>query len=108
MQQAALQAKSVGRLNVIFLYGPNEDHLWLVVGADETVLGFNYGHGDPPYYVSEGTDEADEPLLTAYVSLDHHTEFPRRWVVPMELGGRAATEFLATGERPTAVKWVEL
>lgn len=108
LQEAASQAKSVERLNVIFLYGPNEDHLSLVVGGDETVLGFNYGHGDPPYYASEGASEGDEPVLTAYVNLEHHTEFPRRWVVPMELGARAAAEFLATGERPTAVKWVEL
>jgi hypothetical protein len=108
LQDAALQAKSVALLNIIFLYAPNEDHLSLVVGSDETVVGFNYGHGDPPYYASEGEINADEPVLTAYVSLEHHTEFPRRWVVPMELGRRAAVEFLATGERPRAVKWAEL
>src|SRR5688500_11440325 len=90
LQDAALQAKSVGRLNIIFLYGPNGDHLSLVVGGDETVLGFNYGHGDPPYYTSDGADEGAEPMLTAYVGLEHHTEFPRRCVVPMELGRRAA------------------
>jgi hypothetical protein len=108
LQEAALQAKSVGRLNIIFLYGPSGDHLSLVVGGDETVLGFNYGHGDPPYYASDGADEGAEPVLTAYVGVEHHTEFPRRWVVPMKMGIRAAAEFLATGERPTGIKWVEL
>jgi hypothetical protein len=107
LQDAALQANSVGQLNIIFLYGPNEHHLSLVVGGDETVVGFNYGHGDPPYYASEGVVEGEGPVLTAYVSLEHHTEFPRRLVVPMELGRAAALEFLATGERPTVVKWVE-
>lgn len=108
LEDAALQANSVGRLNVIFLYGPNKDHLSLVVGGNETVVGFNYGHGDPPYYASEGVGEGEEPVFTAYVSLEHHTEFPRHWVVPMELGRTAAREFLATGERPTVVNWVEL
>jgi hypothetical protein len=108
LHDAALQAKGAGLLNIIFLYAPNEDHLSLVVGGDETVVGFNYGHGNPPYFASEGESEAAEPVLTAYVSLEHHTEFPRRCVVPMELGRRAAVEFLSSGERPRAVRWAEL
>lgn len=80
----------------------------LVVGGEETVIGFNYGHGDPPYYASLGAAEADSPILTAYVGLEHHTEFPRRWVVPFDVGKQAASEFLATGKRPRALNWVEL
>jgi hypothetical protein len=48
----------------------------------------------------------DEPVLTAFVGLVHHTEFPRRWVVPALVGRKAAREFLATGTRPTSVEWV--
>ncbi len=106
--EACATAKAVGKLNIIFLYAPNRDHLTLVVGGEETVVGFNYGHGNPPYYVSVGGSEVDSPVLTAYVGLEHHTEFPRRWVVPFEVGEQAATEFLATGERPRAVNWLEL
>jgi hypothetical protein len=108
LQDASSQARSAGLLNIIFLYAPNDDHLSLVVGGDETVVGFNYGHGDPPYCASKGETDADDPVLTAYVSLEHHTEFPRRWVVPMELGHRAAVEFLTSGERPRAIRWAEL
>lgn len=106
--EASLLASAAGKLNVIFLYAPNRDHLTLVVGGEETVVGFNYGHGDPPYYASRGVTQADSPVLTAYVGLEHHTEFPRRWVVPARVGKLAANEFLATGKRPSAVEWVEV
>jgi 1,4-dihydroxy-2-naphthoyl-CoA synthase len=106
--QAAAEAQAAGRLNVIFLYGAHDDELTLVVGGDETVLGFTDGHGDPPYYSSEGAVEGDDPVLTAYISLEHHTEFPRRYVVSMALGRSAAAEFLATGRRPASVRWAEV
>jgi hypothetical protein len=108
LRDAASQANAAGKLNIIFLYAPNQDHLTLVVGCDETVVGFNFGHGDPPYYVSRGATDFDDPVLTAFVGLEHHTEFPRRWVVPMNVGKQAASEFLATGQRPTIVEWDEL
>jgi hypothetical protein len=106
LSDAASQAQAARLLNVVFLHAPNGDQLSLVVGGDETVLGFNHGHGNPPYYASAGQATADEPVLTAYAGLVHHTEFPRRWVVPMSTGRLAATEFLATGTRPTSVEWV--
>ncbi len=108
LSAASAEAHSAGLLNVIYLYGPNNDQISMVVGGDETVVGFNYGHGNPPYYASKGADERDHPVLTAYVSLKHHTEFPRRWVVPAEAGRRAASEFLTTGARPTSLQWVEV
>lgn len=104
---AHVAASAAGKLNVIFLYAPNRDHLMLVAGGAETVVGFNHGHGDPPYYVSRGPAHTDGPVLTAYVGLAHHTEFERRWVVSSDVGRAAARQFLATGKRPTAVNWVE-
>lgn len=106
LAEASAQAKAAKLLNIVFLSAPNGDQLSLVVGGDETVLGFNHGHGNPPYYASAGETQADEPVLTAYAGLVHHTEFPRRWVVPMSAGRRAATEFLATCSLPTSVRWV--
>lgn len=37
-------------------------------------MGYNYGHGDPPYYVSAGQAQTDDPVMTAYVGLAHHTD----------------------------------
>lgn len=72
------------------------------------MVGYNYGHGDPPYYVSAGEAQTDDPVLTAYVGLEHYTEFPRRWVVTFAAGKQAAREFLATGQRPESITWTEL
>ncbi|GFE78647.1 hypothetical protein GCM10011487_06470 [Steroidobacter agaridevorans] len=108
LREAAAEAQAAGRLNIITLYGPDDDHLLLVVGSDETVMGFNHGHGGPPYYASKGVVDDDDPVLTAYVGLAHHTEFPRRWVIPMAVGEMAAAEFLATGRRPASIPWEEV
>jgi hypothetical protein len=52
------------------------------------------------------TSQGDDAVLTAFVGLEHHTQFPRRWVVPMSVGRDAAFEFLSTGQRPSAVRWL--
>ena len=101
------QAQDVHLLNIVFLRAANGDQLSLVVGGDETVLVFTHGHGNPPYFASDGASPSDEPFLTAYAGLVHHTEYPRRWVVPMSLGRKAAVEFLISSNRPAAVHWVE-
>jgi hypothetical protein len=108
LDKASLEARAKGRLNIIILGAPNRDWLSLVVGGEETVVGFNYGHGNPPYYASVGAEQADAPVLTAFMGLEHHTEFPRRWVVPDSAGRQAAREFLLTGERPSSLHWVEV
>jgi len=108
LDQASAEARTVGRLNVVVLSAPNRDWLTLVLGGEETVVGFNYGHGGPPYFASVGDAETDEPVLTAFVGLEHHTEFTRRWVVPIAAGRQAAREFLSTGQRPTSLRWEEV
>jgi hypothetical protein len=108
LDEVSAEARTVGRLNVVVLSAPNRDWLSLVLGGKETVVSFNYGHGNPPYYASVGATEGDEPMLTAFVGLEHHTEFPRRWVVPAAAGRQAAREFLATGQRPASLRWEEV
>jgi hypothetical protein len=107
LNDAADQARSLDVLNIVSIFLPNADNLFLVVGGDDTVVGFNYGHGDPPYFVSKGVSLGTDPVLTAYLSLVHHTEFPRRYVIPIVAGLRAATEFGRTGKVPISIEWVE-
>jgi hypothetical protein len=103
---AAEEAQARGMLNVIFLDAPNGNGLSLVVGGDETVLGFVHGHRDPPYYATRG-DTADlYPAMTCYVGLAHHTEFPRRHVIPYAEGLAAAHEFAVTGSLPRSAEWI--
>ena len=104
---AAEAAVSADRLGVVVLTAPNGNDMTLVVGGPDTVLGFTYGHGLPPYYVSVGAERDESPLLTAYYLLGHHTEFARDGVIPLTLGVRAAMEFLATQDLPGCVRWRE-
>jgi hypothetical protein len=104
---ASEEARMRGMLNVIYIEAPNGDALSVVVGGDETALGFACGHGDPPYYESRGPVADDRPLLTAYVSFRHHTEFPRRCVIPMQMGMSAGKEFVETASLPMCVSWAE-
>lgn len=108
IRSASEEARSEGLLSIIFLEAENGNYLGLVVGGNETVLSFNYGHKDPPYYASKGMDENEEPVLTAYVALHHHTEFPRKWVIPMKEGMLAVHEFFETRELPSCIEWTEV
>ena len=102
---ADIHARDEGRPNIIFVEVGNGNSFSMVVGSDETVLGFNYGHNDPPYYASRGTADTDEPIFTAFVALRHHTEFPRRYVIPAELGLAAVREFVESADLPNCVTW---
>ena len=108
LTQAAEEARARSLLNLVSLRAENGDTLMIAVGGEDTVLGFDYGHGEPPYYASRGVSLDIEPLLTCYISLQHHTEFPRKYVIPTALGRSAAREFLQSGERPKCVEWDEL
>ena len=108
LDAASAEAQLEGKLNIVLLRVHNDDWLSIVLGGEETVVSFNFGHGDPPYFASLGEAQTDEPVLTAFVGLVHHTEFPRRWVVPTAAGRQAAREFLSNGQRPSSLKWEEL
>ncbi len=107
IEQAATEAADAGRTNISFMRGENGNYVSLVVGTEETVLGFNYSHNEPPYFVSKGAAEEDEPLVTAYISLEHPTTFSRCWVIPFADGLRGVHEFAATNEMPECIEWTE-
>ena len=105
LSEAAVEARARGLLNIVFIEAENGDILGLVVGGDETALSFIYGHRDPPYYASLGSSADDHPVLTAYVSFQHHTEFPRKYVIPIADGRLAALEFFHSGTLPYSMEW---
>jgi hypothetical protein len=80
----------------------------MVVGGCETVLSFEYGHLDPPYYASKGESDDDEPILTCFLTFQHHTEIPRRSVIPYANGMNAVAEFFDSGNLPTCISWEEV
>lgn len=103
--EADTYARNEGRPNIIFVEVENGNSLSIVVGSDETVLGFNYGHNDPPYFASRGAADTNEPIFTAFVAMNHHTEFLRRHVIPCEMGLAAVREFVESADLPKCVSW---
>jgi hypothetical protein len=105
LRDAANEARARGKLRAVLIEAANKNSMTMVVGSSETVLSFDYGHGNPPYYVSKGTSNEDEPMMVCYLSFAHHTEFPRKFVIPLMDGIAAVKQFVGSGELPTAITW---
>jgi len=107
LRTASEKARTEKKLNGVIIEANNGNRLLLVVGSEETVLVFNFGGEDPPYYASKGMSNNDEPLMTCYITFQHHTEFPRKHVIPFADGVKAVHQFLDTDDLPTCVNWEE-
>ena len=84
----------------------NGDGLAIGLGDDETVLAFVAGTGDPPYYVSRGPRETDEPPLD-FLYGGEWSEFPRRNAIPVALAREGMRTFVLEGRLPDFVGWEE-
>jgi len=40
--------------------------------------------------------------------MQHHTEFPRKYVIPLADGVKAVRQFLDSGDFPTCINWEEV
>ncbi len=107
IHMACQEARALKILNIISLQAANGNDLSLVVGGDDTVLSFVYGHHNPPYYASRGTQTCTHPVMTCYVGLVHHTEFARKYIIAFEKGAIAAHEFAESGTLPQSIEWIE-
>ena len=105
LNEASKEARIRNLLGGVLITADNHNEITIVVGGEETVLTFESGDGNPPYYASRGTFNADETTMTCYLLLQHHTEFPRRNVIPFADGFNAVREFLVTGARPACINW---
>lgn len=107
LREAENEARARGLLGVIIIEAVNKNSITMAVGSStETVLGFDYSHG--PYYASKGISNEVEPVMTCYLTFAHHTEFPRKFVIPVADGVEAVKEFIGSGELPTCITWEEL
>jgi hypothetical protein len=105
---ASEQAQTTHLLGAILLEVENGNVMMMVVGSEKTVLGFDYDGQGGLNYATEGRSNEAEPIMTCFLHFQHHTEFPRRYVIPLEDGMRAATQFLDSGELPTLVSWEQV
>ena len=107
LREAENEARARGLLGVIIIEAANKNSITMLVGSStETVLGFDYRHG--PYYASKGISNEVEPVITCYLTFAHHTEFPRKFVIPVADGVEAVKEFIGSGELPTCITWEEV
>jgi hypothetical protein len=78
-----------------------------VVGADWSVLNHVPADVDPPYLVSVGDDQNEEPVVF-YVAGDHYSETLRRNTIRPLAARAAMRHFVATGELSPDVTWEEV
>jgi hypothetical protein len=107
LEAASDEARAKNLLSVVILDAENGNSTTMVVGGSETVLSFEYGHLDPPYYASKGESDDDEPILTCFLTFQYYTEFPRRSVIPYPNGVNAVAEFFDSGSLLTCISWEE-
>lgn len=105
--QAADEARKDGLLGAVRIEAGNGNVITMVVGGQETVLGFDSGDQNS-YYASKGASDAVEPVMTCYFMMSHHSEFPRKYVIPVADGVKAVHQFLDSGDLPTCIKWEQL
>jgi hypothetical protein len=108
LRTATEEARKRGTLGAILIEAANGNVITMVVGANETVLGFDYGHHRPPYYSSKGPSNENEPILACQLTFQHHTEFPRKCVIPIADGVKAVQQFLHSGDLPDCINWEQV
>jgi hypothetical protein len=108
LERASDEARRRKLLGAILVEADNGNFITMVVGGEETVLGFDYGNQDAPNYASRGSSDSDVPLMTCFMTMRHHTEFPRKYVIPVADGVEAIRQFLDSSDLPTCINWEEV
>lgn len=81
--------------------------LGIVVGSEWSVLNHVPADRNPPYMVSVGPDQSDDPV-TFFVAGDHHSETLRRNTIGQDEARAAMRHFVATGELTSELTWEEI
>jgi hypothetical protein len=81
--------------------------LGIVIGAGWSVLNHVPADLDPPYMVSVGDDQSNEPVVF-YVAGDHYSETLKRNTIRAEAARAAMRHFVATGQLSPDVTWEEV
>jgi hypothetical protein len=67
LRSASEQARTRKMLGAILLEADNGNVMTMVVGGEETVLGFDYDGPDGLNYASKGPCKDDEPIMTCFL-----------------------------------------
>jgi hypothetical protein len=81
--------------------------LGIIVGAVRSVLNHIPSHRNPPYMVSLGNEDAEQPFVF-HVSGDHYSEALWRNTIPLDAARDAVRHFVKTGELARELEWEEV
>jgi hypothetical protein len=81
--------------------------LGIVLGASWSVLNHIPPDLNPPYMVSLGSDQSENPV-TFYVAGNHHSEVPGRNTIRPQAARAAMRHYVASGELSPDVNWEEV
>jgi hypothetical protein len=107
LDRLAVEARRDGMPQDVQVTVESAGTLGIVVGADWSVLKHVPAHLDPPYMVSVGEDQSNEPVVF-YVAGDHYSETLRRNTITPGAARAAVRHFVATGQLSPDVTWEEV
>jgi Immunity protein Imm1 len=107
LDRIAEEARREGRPQDVQVTVESAGTLGIVVGADWSVLNHIPADLDPPYMVSVGDDQSEEPVVF-YVAGDHNSETLRRNTIRPPAARAAMRHFVATGELSPDITWEEV
>ena len=97
---------SAGRPRLVEVVHRSGDILTIGVGRNKALLSFVPASKNPPYYVSVGCRERGAEMVT-YDFYGESTEFPSRFLIPMQDARRALKLFAETGALSKEINWEE-
>jgi hypothetical protein len=77
------------------------------LGASESFVQTSEADDEPPYFVTVGDADAEGERVFHFMGV-HHTEIPRRHIVPTSVALEIVREFFRTCRRSAAVPWEEI
>jgi hypothetical protein len=107
LDQIAAEARKSGKPQDVQVTLGDAGTLGVVVGSERSALNHTPSHRDPPYMVSVGTENRDDPFIF-YVAGDHYSEALWRNTIPPDVARDAVRHFVKTGDLSPSVAWEEV
>jgi hypothetical protein len=108
MERLAEAGKDAGASHtMVELVSPSGVACAIGLGRERSVVTFNASYAEPPYFISRGDLPSGGEALVFFYN-GHWTGFGPEESVPTDQAVLAFKEFFETGERPSAVEFVEV
>ena len=104
LQKEAAQSRPI----LVEVIRSTGDVLIIGLGLENAVLNYTPATKNPPYYVSvrEGAETTEDTVV--YYFFGAHTEFPSRFLIPMQQARLALRHFVETGHLAKEINWEQV